>query len=369
MAPESTNRYAKKRQVVKSVPERVLGVDGIPNFGVFSGIPAEIDFGGIAKPYARDRIGTFLRHKRWNYLFAQTPDVIVVAAIVDAGPTGTAFLMAVDRQTGAVIADASRPGGVRPLVGVNASPVEHHASHYFGPGTAVTIAGVDGRLRMQLAMHRLPYVPMLTKPWIELDLALDASAHPGLTAIANLQLDKPLASATAKNGAVATSGKLTVRDSCGGTREWDLDGGSGGFDYTSGYLPRHTSWRWAFGVGRTADGRSLALNLTSRFVGIVGRAEENACWLDGKLILLDPAADISYDKASPLSQWSVRTDDRAVELEFQPIAVHHEDLNLGVLRSFFMQPVGQFSGTVRIGTETLEIAELAGVVEDQDVLW
>lgn len=358
----------KKQSVLNPVPSEIVGAGGIPKFGVYRGIPAEIDYSGLSKPYARDRVATFLRHKRWVYLFAETDEVVVVAAIADAGPTGTAFVMAVDRQSGAIIADVSRPGAVRPFVGVNASPAAGHASHYFGPGTAATVIGSDNKLRMKLAVHRLPYLPMISKPWVELDVAVDLTDHPGMTAVANLDLDQPLVSATSKNAGLATAGKLTVRES-GETRKWNLAGGLGGFDYTSGYLPRHTSWHWAFGMGRTADGRSIALNLSSDFVGIVGRAEENCCWLDGKLSLLDPDADISYDRQDPLAAWTVRTADRALDLRFQPIAVHHEDLNLGLLRSYFMQPVGNFAGTVKIGDETLEIAGLAGVVEHQDVLW
>lgn len=361
-------KIAKKLSVLKPVPSDVVGAGGIPNFGVYRGIPAEIDYSGLSKPYSRDRLGTFLRHKRWIYVFAETAEVIVVAAIADAGPTGTAFVMAVDRQSGAIIADTSRPGAVRPFVSVNASPAAGHASHYFGPGTAATVIGSDNKLRMKLAVHRLPYLPMISKPWIELDVALDITSHPGMTAVANLDLDEPLASATSKNAALATTGKLTVRES-GETRKWSLAKGLGGFDYTSGYLPRHTSWHWAFGMGRTTDGRSIAINLSSGFVGIVGRAEENCCWLDGKLSLLDPDADISYDKQNPLSEWTVRTADRTLDLRFQPIAVHHEDLNLGLLRSYFMQPVGQFTGTLKVGNETLQLAKLAGVVEHQDVLW
>ena len=62
------------------------------------------------------------KHRRWVYATASTDQYLVALAVVDAGPMGSAFVMVTDLTTGEVIADSSRPGGVRPLVHVAYQP-------------------------------------------------------------------------------------------------------------------------------------------------------------------------------------------------------------------------------------------------------
>jgi hypothetical protein len=92
-------------------------------------------------------------------------------------------------------------------------------------------------------------------------------------------------------------------------------------------------------------------------------------WLDGSLHAIDPDAQITYDEQAPDRPWQIRTSDGALDLEFTPIGVHRESLNLGLVRSRFLQPVGEFRGTVSAGGESVEVVDLPGVVENQDVLW
>ena len=40
-----------------------------------------------------------------------------------------------------------------------------------------------------------------------------------------------------------------------------------------------------------------------------------------------------------------------------------------VIRSSFVQPAGDFEGTIRAGDRVLSVAALPGVTEHQDVLW
>ena len=111
------------------------------------------------------------------------------------------------------------------------------------------------------------------------------------------------------------------------------------------------------------------MNLTSQFSGLAGNCRENSVWLDGRLFALDPDAIIEYDEAEPSKPWHVSTVDGAVELEFHPIGVHRESLNLGLIRSSFLQPVGEFTGTIRVDGQDLTLERMAGVVENQDTVW
>ncbi|MGZ6869746.1 MAG: DUF2804 domain-containing protein [Frankiaceae bacterium] len=352
------------------VPDGILGPDGSPRFGAFLGVPSRIGLGGLAAPYARSVVQNFLRHKRWMYVFAATDELIIAAAIVDAGPTGTTFVMVTDRSTGHVIADASRPGATRPLVGINDRPEDGFRAHYYTPGTTVTMRGDAGRLRTRARIHRFPFVPRVSRPWIELELNLSTRAHPGLTAVADLHTEAPSVTATAKNADLPTSGRLVVRSRNGQeSAEWDLDSDHGGFDFTTGHLPRETSWRWAFGTGRTSTGRPVGINLTCGFTGMEDRASENSLWLDGGITSLDQAARIDCDSTDLMAPWQIKTLDGAADLVFHPMGLHREGLNLGVFRSYFVQAQGHISGTIETGGESIILDQLPGVTEDQRVLW
>ena len=87
------------------------------------------------------------------YIFATTDEIQIAAAIVDAGPTGTAFLSVTDRATGEKLAEASRPGGTRPLVRVGNKPAAGHRSHYVLPGTMMTARADERDLRFQASFH------------------------------------------------------------------------------------------------------------------------------------------------------------------------------------------------------------------------
>lgn len=359
MATPTSKRY--------SPPPSVVGPDG-PRLGDYSGLPSTLKPPGSASVPGIRQVTDFLRHKRWMYTFAATREIIVTCAIVDAGPTGTAFLTVADRRTGHMLADISRPGGTRPLMAVNDRPGEGHRSRYRMPGTDVAMHTEDGILYVRARVGSPIGLPAISKPAVELDLAFDITAQPPLTVISGLDTDPPLISTTGKSAAVQVAGSVVVR--IGGFRhEFDLRDGLGGFDYTSGMLPRHTQWRWGFLTGRLADGRPVGMNLTSRFTGLEGQSRENSLWLDGRLHALDPDAEITFDTDDPSKPWHVATADGAVELEFLPIGVHRESLDLRLIRSRFLQPVGEFTGTIRIDGELLRVDGLPGVVENQDTLW
>ena len=49
--------------------------------------------------------------------------------------------------------------------------------------------------------------------------------------------------------------------------------------------------------------------------------------------------------------------------------VHRQERDFKVVRSRFLQPVGQFFGELRLDGRTLPLERLAGVTERQDALW
>jgi Domain of unknown function (DUF2804), C-terminal len=123
-------------------------------------------------------------------------------------------------------------------------------------------------------------------------------------------------------------------------------------DDTAAYYERHTRWHWSAGVGRATDGRAVAWNLVAG-VNDPPRSSERTVWVDGKPHEPPPstfAADLS-----------------AVDgLRFHPEATRERRENLLVVRSFYRQPFGTFSGELPGG---LAVADGYGVMEEHDAWW
>lgn len=357
------------RAPLSALPPSMVADPLLP-LGAFTGLPDRLvppSLGGLP---GKRHVTDFARRKKWMYVFAASDEVLVTTAIVDAGLSGSSFLTVVDRQSGALLADSSRPGAVRPLVSVNDAPARGHHSRYRTPGTDVVITNPPGdhRLHVRARLGRPIGLPVLGAPTIEVDLWFDLDALPPvLTVASGLATTPPMVSCTTKTACVPVGGRVTLRNE--GTKVIHLHNGLGGFDFHHSNLPRHTVWRWAYGTGRLADGRALGINLISGFVGQEGQGAENALWFDGRLIPLDLDAAIDYVPADPWAPWSVRTADGKVDLQFTVQAVHRENLNLGLLRSRFLQPVGTFHGTVEVDGRRVEVSGIPGAVENNDILW
>ena len=358
--------------------------------GARHGSPEVIDWSALADHHRPNRLTRFRKHRRWVYATASTDQYLVALAVADVGPMGTAFVMVTDLTTGEVIADSSRPGAVKPLVHVSYEPREGLTARYRLPGTEYDIHRERGskETRVRVSLRRTPdslpglrslpgisRVPLLRdlptashRPWLNIDLTLEEGAAPHLTAVSPVAADGGLVTSTVKTAAMPAWGTVTVQDG-ESTRVITMDGGTGGIDYTNGFLPRHTSWRWAYSTGRLDDGRLFGINLVSGFSGIGDDAWENALWLDGALIPLPSEARIMCDEDDLMAAWTVRTVDGSVHLRFQPRAIHAETVNLGVFRGSLKQPTGTISGHVMVDGERVVVSDLAAVVEDQDYLW
>ena len=143
-----------------------------------------------------------------------------------------------------------------------------------------------------------------------------------------------------------------------------LDGALAGYDFTHGYLARHTQWRWGYAMGRAKTGERIAFNLVQGFLG----ERECGVWIDDVLYPIGEGR-FEFNPAKPTDPWRIRSTDGALDLNFVPGAIHAERTDFKVVRSSFVQPVGAYSGTIRIGDRTLELEQVLGVAEDQDVLW
>lgn len=365
------------------VPSTLEDLAGHPRFGTYQGELGEVSLDRLRGPYSLPLPFRLAKHKRWTYAQVVTPEVIVVFAIVDITYTSNAFVSVVDLRTQSVAFDAGYLGLPGTRVHVSDRPGPGHDAAFSRPGvklrmhrphsgdvhhfdlalkslvpSAIGSLGVVG----DLAKGALERVGLHTESlYATFDLQM-ADAPPALTVISPVTGDG-VVNVTMKRAALSARGTLRIGD-----RSWSLDGGVGGIDYTHGYLARNTAWRWAMGNGRLADGTGVGFNLVEGFNEGNPRCNENALWLGDRLIPLGRAR-FQFDPKSPERPWEVVTTDGAVTLRFQPHHVHREERDYKLVRSHFVQPLGVFSGTIRVDGRSIELSGVGGVTEDQDILW
>jgi hypothetical protein len=317
-------------------PAAVVDATGQPAFGRHAGPAASFDWAALAAPYRRSAWWRRFHHKRWHYVALACDDVFCAVAIVDLGWTSTAFAYAFDRRQGKLVAAFSQDG----LPGLSARLAGHvgGASRFRWPGKRIDI-GVD-----TLALRCGDF---------EIE-AQFTGAGPLLLAVG--KVDGGSVHATQKSPGMALRGTLRIGD-----RRVSLDGGVASVDYSNGLLARETDWRWA-----CAHSLALGFNVQAGYFG----ANENALWLDGKIIPLG-AAIFEFDARDPLAPWHIRTDDGLLDLVFTAEGARREDKNLLVAASRYVQPIGSFSGSVRAGpgAPAVAIKQLPGVTEDHRSRW
>lgn len=167
---------------------------------------------------------------------------------------------------------------------------------------------------------------------------------------------------TNKEAGIGVTGRIMA-----GGSEYTLDNEHcGSFDYTFGLLNRQTFWNWASGSGVDTKGRRLGFNL-SQGVNETGFTE-NAFWLDGKMVKAD-TADFKYDDTNMLSEWKITSADGKVDLSFKPEGERAKNLNIGLIKSYYHQPFGTFSGVLSGGKEKYVLKEVYGFTEEHEAVW
>ena len=140
-------------------------------------------------------------------------------------------------------------------------------------------------------------------------------------------------------------------------------------DISMGYMRRETYWNWASFSGFTDAGpvkEKVGLNLAS---GVNETSySENCFWIGEKRIHLN-GASFSFDRENPRKRWTIKTQDKSIDLEFVPEEERSEKINLFFLASNFQQMIGKFYGVVRDGEREININGLWGFTEDHFAKW
>jgi hypothetical protein len=344
---------AREEQAMMSrpgaLPTDLVDASGMPRCGAYEGPLGEVRLEGLRDPRLRRALWRRTHLKRWMYVVVASEQHLVAAAVVHLGYLANAFVLALDRRARTMLLDRSS-FTLAALARVGPKCEEGCDVRFRGPGARLSFLRAPGT-RM--------YAVEVCAGALELRANLSVEGAPRPIAVV-APVRAGLVNVTQKRVLLPTRGDLVV-----GSRAWRLDGAVAGLDYTFGYLARHTAWRWAFALGRTTDGRPVAINLVEGFNDDL----ECAVWLDGELRRV-AGASFSFEPERLLAPWRVRTADGAVDVRFVGDAMHRDETNLGIVRSRFAQPAGAFSGRLALpGLAPASIDNVAGVVETQDVTW
>lgn len=316
-------------------------VDGRPAFGTYRGTCEHTDL------EARDRgVGLYtrlLREKRWQWFSVAGEAIAVGGAIVDAGPFGTVFCWAVDREREELVADASRLVPT-PLLAVSDRPAEGDvASVRLGRRplaidrreAAVGVRGSVGGLSLELELETRPSEAVTAICPVD-------GGHPGAVNVTQKEL------AGRVRGTVVVDGdRHTITD------------GVGLLDYTHGILGRETRWRWGFCVG-VDGGDPYGFNLVADH----NDGLENAIWVDGRPRGVG-AATVDRPGEGRDDPWRVHTDDGVVDATLSVEGERLEKAAVGPFASQYRQPAGRWTG--RVGDR--EIDGRYGVAESHYAKW
>ena len=270
-----------------------------------------------------DRFGRFERaraQKRWLWCGVMNTEIAVALAIVRTGYAANVFCWVYDRGRGEFLQDVSRVLP-RPAVSVAGTPAGGVIAAYQGLVEKIDVRRhekvwrIDGRVGDA-----------------SIDLELVEATVP-VTAICPSAAGAEALNVTTKRTMVA-SGSIRV-----GTHRVDVRDAIGMIDHTHGMLSRETVWQWAIGSGRfTDDDSPVSFNLVASF----NDGLENTIWLDGEPTHAGFATfDIPEEHGSP---WRVTSD--RVDLVMGPDAFRAQELDLGLIESDYLQPLGTWRGTI-----------------------
>jgi hypothetical protein len=317
--------------------------DGRPAFGTYTGRCADVDLRLGERGVSRRR--QYVSRKRWHWFSAFDGTTVVGGALVDAGFFATAFLWVFDREAGAMLVDEDVvvPS---PLLWVTTHPTVGTLARISVPGYRLTLVRTGRTLTVEGSFGDA-----------DLDLALTTDDEAAITAVCPVPEREHGVNVTQKEVGLAATGRITV------DRERTLDG-TGLVDYTHGLLARETEWEWAIGSCTAADGTSVGFNLVDGF----NDGLENVVWVDGVPRSVGAASfdagDESDTGSSDADDWQVTTECGTLDLALSVEGTREEDLDLGVVRSQYRQPLGRWEGIV----DGFDV-EGVGVAEEHLARW
>lgn len=325
-------------------PPSVVDAYGRPLFGAYAG---RIQDSSLRRLATVPRPLLALGQKRWIYVGVYGPELIAGCAVVDLTYMASAFAFAFDRARGRLVEHHHVAPRLKQLV--PDTPMGGSA-RFSWLGSRVEIdVDVNGKRRVRAQIGR-------GDSRLAFDVCLDERGGTPLSLIA--PQGRWRLGFTHKSAGIPATGSLRLGD-----RKIELSGADRAVvDYTHGIPPRHTHWLWASAAGSARDGRTLGLNLVSGWNE--APASENAAWIDGRLVKLQL---VRFERPSP-AEWLIRGD--RIDLRFQRESQREQHVDLKLVASNYVQPIGRFDGELVDDDGSVVAFEgLAGVTEDHEARW
>ncbi|MBI3722818.1 DUF2804 domain-containing protein [bacterium] len=339
---------------LKTPPATLVDAKGAPHEGAFRGRIASLSLedavvpglGVLAQPGGPRAPIRRLKRKSWRFAAVFRDDLVLAAAVGDVGYLGVAWAYAAEGDR-LLERGWKSPGAVGIRVGASDS-----ASVALAPGRCLSLATTRAG----------GVVLSLDVPGLRASLDLDGNLTP-LTVVSDVGRGEKLLGVTVKQAGLSARGTVEVEG-----RSYTLDDARACVDWTEAFFPRRIDWFWATAAGLAGE-RAVGLNLAR---GVhddpKGRFTENALWLDGEPAALPPVTFLS--RAPGQGPWEIRSEDRSVDLLFEPRGERKEDVNLLLVTSRYRQPFGSYSGKLRdaLGRE-VRIERLPGIAEEHSAVW
>lgn len=357
-------------------PRKISDASGKPLIGTYQGYPDVIDSSDLKGDFKPRPLDGLVRNKAFAYtalsgVSDEGKHVKVVMAIADLHYASNCFVTVYDVDAKKVLADRSFMAGKsritpEPAEGLQASFTgwAHHAR--------LSLSRPKGS---EVYSQHIDIAASKDQPSIAFDGTFGGPAPATVISpvIRGKETYPTAVETTVKSQALTGSGTLNVGD-----QVFHLSEMMGAVDSSRGTMNRVTEWRWGSATGKLDDGRTFGLNMGAGFNDSDPRANDNLMWVVGKdgnsQILPLPHLHFDFDSKKPLEPWHVSSEDSskfAVDLDFEPIGMHTNMTNLGIIKSNFVQPSGLWSGTVtdKATGESYTFHGADGEGENQHVKW
>ena len=136
----------------------------------------------------------------------------------------------------------------------------------------------------------------------------------------------------------------------------------GVLDWGRGVWTYSNTWYWS-SLNAMSDGHKIGFNLGYGF-GDTSKASENMVFYDKEAYKLDDVCFIipvnEKDKLDFLGKWEIVSDNRDIDLVFEPIIDRYSNTNALIIQSNQHQVFGYFTGEIKTKEKTISIDHLLG---------
>jgi len=139
------------------------------------------------------------------------------------------------------------------------------------------------------------------------------------------------------------------------------------YDWSGGYLRRHTNWYWAAFSGILPDTMQIGANIAA----LVNESyfNENAFWINGNRTRSHQCI-FDFDVSDPYKPWRIWNEAGTIDIKFNPEGERSENINAVLIKTAFRQFVGKFSGILKPENgNSVEFSDVYGFTEYHRAKW